>query len=60
MKLREAFIPRLTRPGSHGIIGFWWLGLATLYEGLVITLSLGFLNVDTRAWMLIEVLTDDD
>ncbi len=39
---------------------FFVLGLATIYEGLVITLSLGFLTVDTRlAWLLHEHNDED-
>ncbi len=39
---------------------FVLLGLATIWEGLVITLSLGFLTVSTRAWILFEVMDQDD
>lgn len=38
---------------------FVLLGLATIYEGLVITLSLGFLTVETRAWIMFDVWDDD-
>lgn len=30
------------------------IGLVTLYEGIVLVLSLGFLNVDARAWVLFD------
>lgn len=59
MRFKQAFLPRKTRPGEHGYLGFWLLGLFTLYEGLVITISLGFLNVDARAYALLELWDDD-
>jgi hypothetical protein len=38
---------------------FWLLGLGTIYEGLIMVLSLGFLTVNTRAWMLFELFEED-
>lgn len=38
---------------------FLMIGLGSLYEGLVITLSLGYLNVNTRSWMLFDLFEDD-
>jgi hypothetical protein len=38
---------------------FFLLGLGTIYEGLVMTLSLGYLTVDTRAWLLFDVFDDE-
>lgn len=37
---------------------FCLIGLASVYEGLVMALSLGYLNVDTRAWLLFDVFDD--
>jgi hypothetical protein len=34
------------------------LGLGTIFEGLVMTLSLGYLTVETRAWLLFTVFED--
>jgi hypothetical protein len=39
---------------------FFLLGLATLYEGLVITLSLGYLSVEARAYELFMRYDDDE
>jgi hypothetical protein len=38
---------------------FFALGLGTIYEGLVMTLSLGYLTVDTRAWLLFDAFEED-
>lgn len=35
------------------------LGLAELYDGLIMTLSLGFLTTDIRSWLLFTVFEDD-
>lgn len=39
---------------------FFALGIATIFEGLVMTLSLGYLTVDTRVWLMFEVFDDDE
>ena len=36
------------------------LGAATIYEGLVSVLSLGFCVVETRAWLLFDVFDRDE
>lgn len=35
------------------------IGLASLYEGVVAVLSLGYLTVDTRSWVLFSIFGDD-
>lgn len=37
---------------------FFVVGLVTIYEGLVIVLSLGFLNTDARAMLLFSDWVD--
>jgi len=57
----RAFIPHWAR--HHGSARERWrfvlLGLGTIYEGLVMVLSLGYLNVETRSWLLFEVFDDE-
>lgn len=49
------YLPRVARHlDSRERWQFVRLGLASLYEGLVITLSLGYLNVEARAYELFE------
>ena len=63
MKLDNKIIPRRAwfrhKPRKHERLEFFLLGLGTLWEGLVITFSLGYLTVDTRAWLLFDVFEDD-
>ncbi len=35
------------------------LGLASIYEGLVVLLSAGYLTTDIRAYLLFDVFVDD-
>jgi hypothetical protein len=57
--LRKHFVPRRARHYStRERWEFVVLGLGTIFEGLVMTLSLGYFNVDTRAWLLFEVFDD--
>ncbi len=49
----RAFMPRIARHYSWPEQAFFVaIGLATIYEGLIMVLSLGFLNVGTRAYVL--------
>jgi hypothetical protein len=53
-------VPHIARHGSSKERWkFVLLGLGTVYEGLVMVLSLGYLNVSTRAWLLFDVFVDD-
>ena len=49
------YLPRVARNGSsRERWRFFALGLATVYEGLVIVLSLGYLNAEARVYELFE------
>jgi len=51
----KRFIPHIAKHGSlKEQAQFVVLGLASIYEGLVFVLSLGFLSVDIRSWLLIR------
>lgn len=51
----QHYLPRRAHnPTSKDRWEFFRLGLATLYEGLVITLSLGYLNVEARVYELFK------
>ncbi len=53
------FIPKRARHGAKpDQWRFWLLGLGTVYEGLVMVLSLGYYSVDTRAWLLFDLWED--
>lgn len=54
------FAPKRARHGHKRgeQFRFWLLGLGTVYEGLVMVLSLGYLSVDTRSWLLFDVFED--
>jgi hypothetical protein len=53
------FIPRRAKCASNREYRqLFILGLLTIYEGLVATLSLGFFSVDCRAWYLFDVMED--
>ena len=59
--MRHRFIPTIARhSGARERWQFFALGLGSLYEGLVLVLSLGYLTVDTRAWLLFEAFDEDD
>lgn len=56
----NVILPHVARNGSAK--ERWRLfvvGLASIYEGLVIALSLGYFTVDTRAWVLFDLFEDD-
>lgn len=36
----------------------WLLGVCSIIEGLIVVLSLGFLNSDIRAWFLFDFLDE--
>jgi hypothetical protein len=51
----EYYVPSKARHNSRrDRWRFFLLGLATVYEGLVIVLSLGYLNCEARAYELFE------
>jgi hypothetical protein len=55
----RAFIPAIARHLTRRErVQFFLLGLGTIFEGLVMTLSLGYLTVETRAWLLFTVFED--
>ena len=49
-----------TRLNGSSRFKFWVLGLATLGEGLVITLSLGYLTCDWRAEVVFSDWYEDE
>ena len=52
-RMLSYYLPRVARNGSsRERWKFFALGLATIYEGMVIVLSLGYLNVEARAYEL--------
>lgn len=54
--MKNRFVPKLVNASTHRErIQLFVLGVATVYEGLVGVLSLGFCTVETRAWLLFEV-----
>jgi hypothetical protein len=58
--MSNRFLPRRSRHASvREHFQFVVLGLGTIYEGLVMVLSLGFLNVETRSWMLFNLFEED-
>lgn len=57
--MRNRFMPHRSRhDGAKDHWQFFLLGLGTVYEGLVMVLSLGFLTVETRSWLLFDVFDD--
>lgn len=57
--MQHRFIPKKARNRTSR--ERWQLaliGLASIYEGIVLTFSLGYLSVDTRAWVLFDVIDD--
>lgn len=57
--MRNRFMPcRARHNGAKDHWQFFLLGLGTVYEGLVMVLSLGFLTVETRSWLLFDVFDD--
>lgn len=53
-------IPRKARCRSLRERGeLFVLGLAEIYDGLVMVLSLGYLVTDIRSWLLFTVFEDD-
>lgn len=56
----KPFIPRRARHGNSARERwkFFAVGLGSLFEGAVIVLSLGYLNVEVRSWLLFEVFDD--
>jgi hypothetical protein len=56
----QPFKPRWARHRSRrDQWRFFLIGLGTVYEGLVIALSLGWLTINTRAWLLFDLFDDD-
>jgi hypothetical protein len=56
----KPFMPRRAKYwGRKDHLQLFLLGLGAVYEGLVVVLSLGYLTVDTRAWMLFDLFEDD-
>lgn len=50
------FVPKLANASTRRErVQLFVLGVATIYEGLVGVLSLGYCVVDTRAWLLFDV-----
>jgi hypothetical protein len=51
----QHFMPRKARCHTRRErLHLWMIGLASIYEGLVLVLSLGWLSVDTRAWVVFQ------
>lgn len=60
MSIRKDILPHVARhASSKERWRFVVLGVATIWEGLVMVLSLGYLNVNTRAWLLFDFFEDD-
>ncbi len=58
--MNNRFVPRRTNATTRREqVQLFVLGVATVYEGLVAVLSLGFCMVETRAWLLFEVFDQD-
>jgi len=58
--MSNRFIPRRARCSTRRErCQLFVLGIATIYEGLVAALSLGFWSVETRSWLLFDVFDDD-
>ena len=58
-KLIPHLMPKIARHyGWRFHVQFFMLGLATIWEGLIIVLSLGFLNCDIRAHLIFEIFED--
>lgn len=56
----KAILPRkLVCPGPRERRQMLLLALASIYDGLVTILSLGFYTTDIRAWLLFEVFEND-
>lgn len=58
--IRNAFRPRIAKHASRR--DRWMLfvlGLASIFEGMVLVLSLGYLTVETRCWVLFELFEDE-
>lgn len=54
--MKNRFVPKLVNAATRRErIQLFVLAMATVYEGLVGVLSLGFCTVETRAWLLFEV-----
>jgi len=53
---RTDWFPQRTRADQRRV---FLLGLATIYDGLVMTLTLGHCITNIRAWLLFEVWGDD-
>jgi hypothetical protein len=59
MKISKSFVPHPARNTSWSDQLFLFtIGLASILEGLVIVLSLGFLNIEFRAWVLFDLFGD--
>ncbi len=58
----KSFLPRRARGHGSWFNQFYYalVGLASVYEGLVIFLSLGTLTCEARAWVLFRDWEDDE